>query len=456
MKKLLIALALALGATGNAWADVKISSLPIGSAASSGSGDSFPFVSSSVNITKRMTIWDIVNIPTITATYAPKSSPTFTGTVHAFNILATGTVTAPTFVGALTGNASTATALAANPVDCSSGQYANAIAANGDLTCAAVSTSQLSGTLGVAGGGTGITSGTPGGLLAFTASTTAVSTAAGSSGQILRSAGTASPTWSTATYPATTTANQILYSSATNTIGGIATANSSALVTDSSGVPSFTSGSTANRVLRTNGTAVTFSQVAGATDISGQVPVANGGTGAATLTVHGVVIGNATSAVNITTAGTSGQVLTSNGPSADPTFQTSSSATITSWAAYTPTFQGFGTVTCTYCRWRQVGQNYEVEAKIVMGTVVASQAQMSLPNSGVTASSISSIGLFGYWTSASASGTAPTIIANGGNAYVNFGFSAGAAAGLTPQNGNDMISTGGTISIYFSVPIQGL
>lgn len=49
--------------------------------------------------------------------------------------------------------------------------------------------------------------------------------------------------------------------------------------------------------------------------------VAKGGTGATTLTAHGVVLGNGTSAVAITAAGTSGQVLTSNGASADPTFQ---------------------------------------------------------------------------------------------------------------------------------------
>lgn len=36
------------------------------------------------------------------------------------------------------GNADTATALAANPADCSANQFANAIAASGALTCAAV------------------------------------------------------------------------------------------------------------------------------------------------------------------------------------------------------------------------------------------------------------------------------------------------------------------------------
>lgn len=50
-------------------------------------------------------------------------------------------------------------------------------------------------------------------------------------------------------------------------------------------------------------------------------PVSEGGTGASTLTDHGVLIGSGTSAISATGTGTSGQVLTSNGASADPTFQ---------------------------------------------------------------------------------------------------------------------------------------
>lgn len=49
--------------------------------------------------------------------------------------------------------------------------------------------------------------------------------------------------------------------------------------------------------------------------------VAGGGTGVSTLAAHGVVLGNGTSAVAVTGAGTAGQVLMSNGASADPTFQ---------------------------------------------------------------------------------------------------------------------------------------
>lgn len=56
---------------------------------------------------------------------------------------------------------------------------------------------------------------------------------------------------------------------------------------------------------------------AGGTD----VPVADGGTGASTLTDGGVLVGNGTGAVQATAVGTSGQVLTSNGAGVDPTFQ---------------------------------------------------------------------------------------------------------------------------------------
>lgn len=46
---------------------------------------------------------------------------------------------------------------------------------------------------------------------------------------------------------------------------------------------------------------------------SGQLAVANGGTGASTLTSGSVVVGNGTSAVSLVAPGTSGNVLTSNG-----------------------------------------------------------------------------------------------------------------------------------------------
>jgi len=50
--------------------------------------------------------------------------------------------------------------------------------------------------------------------------------------------------------------------------------------------------------------------------------VANGGTGAQTLTNHGLLLGQATGAVSATAAGSAGQLITSGGASADPTWTT--------------------------------------------------------------------------------------------------------------------------------------
>lgn len=60
---------------------------------------------------------------------------------------------------------------------------------------------------------------------------------------------------------------------------------------------------------------------AGADPSFAALTVPGGGTGLTTATAHGVLIGNGTSAMSVTGTGTAGQVLTSNGPSADPTFQ---------------------------------------------------------------------------------------------------------------------------------------
>lgn len=80
---------------------------------------------------------------------------------------------------------------------------------------------------------------TRGSIIARGASGWAILPPGATAGQIIRSGGTgANPSYSTATYPATTTINRLLYSSAANTISELATANSSILVTNGSGVPS--------------------------------------------------------------------------------------------------------------------------------------------------------------------------------------------------------------------------
>jgi hypothetical protein len=59
---------------------------------------------------------------------------------------------------------------------------------------------------------------------------------------------------------------------------------------------------TANRVLRSDGTNSTLSQVALATDVTGTLPVANGGTGLTTYTLNGVLFANSTSSLTTNTS----------------------------------------------------------------------------------------------------------------------------------------------------------
>ena len=63
------------------------------------------------------------------------------------------------------------------------------------------------------------------------------------------------------------------------------------------------------------GASPSWGKVGMATHVSGTLPVANGGTGLATIPANNVVLGNGTSAVQTVAPGTTGNVLTSNGTS---------------------------------------------------------------------------------------------------------------------------------------------
>lgn len=64
--------------------------------------------------------------------------------------------------------------------------------------------------------------------------------ATANTGAVLQNNSGADPSYSTATYPSTTTINQLLYSSAANTVTGLATANRAVITTTSAGVPQAT------------------------------------------------------------------------------------------------------------------------------------------------------------------------------------------------------------------------
>lgn len=94
--------------------------------------------------------------------------------------------------------------------------------------------------LSLANGGTGASlTANNGGIFYSNASTGAILAGTATAGQVLRSGASSTPSWSTATYPATTTINQLLYSSSNNVVAGVTAANSASLVSSSAGVPTW-------------------------------------------------------------------------------------------------------------------------------------------------------------------------------------------------------------------------
>ena len=88
------------------------------------------------------------------------------------------------------------------------------------------------------GTGTGLTAAN-GGIVYSDANSMEILAPTATALQMLQSGSNAAPSWSTATWPATTTINQILYSSSANVIGGITATASGAMYTNATGVPAF-------------------------------------------------------------------------------------------------------------------------------------------------------------------------------------------------------------------------
>ena len=194
----------------------------------------------------------------------------------------------------------------------------------------------------------------------------------GTNTQVLQvdSSAAAGISWSTATYPKTTTVNQILYSSATNTVVGLATSAGAVLVTDAIGVPSLLANPSATgKVLQSVSGAIpawstpTYPSVSGT---SGKHLVSDGTNVIYSTPTFPIVAGAAgnvfisdgTNYVASTslwpnTVGTSGKVVISNGTSnvySTPTFPNASATTRkiivsdgTNWVASTETYAVPGT-----------------------------------------------------------------------------------------------------------------
>lgn len=150
-----------------------------------------------------------------------------------------------------------------------------------------------------------------------------------------------------------------------------------------------------------------------------QLSVANGGTGAVTLTSHGVLLGQGTSAITATSAGTAGQVLTSNGASADPTFQTSSGSLPTALVQDQKT-AGTAGGALTGGAWTTRALNTEVFDPSNIVTIASNQMTLGAgtyvmrANGGVVLTSVGALGQSRLYNI-----TDSAILAQGPNTFAN-------------------------------------
>lgn len=189
---------------------------------------------------------------------------------------------------------------------------------SGDPVFGAVAAAtDISGTLPVANGGTGSTSLTSKGVILGNGTGAVNVTAVGTTGTVLKGVTSGNPVFS-AVALATDVSGTLPVANGGS--GSTSLALNGILFGNTTNPVNVTSAGTTGTVLKgLTGGNPSFGAVALATDISGTLPVANGGSGSTSLAINGIVFGNATGPVNVTAAGTTGTVL-KGVTSGNPTF----------------------------------------------------------------------------------------------------------------------------------------
>ena len=209
--------------------------------------------------------------------------------------------------------------------------------AQGQLTLAAttpiaIAASQVtSGTLAIAQGGTNSSATPTNGGVGYGTGTAYAFSAAGTSSEVLISAGAASPTWTsqsslavgTSTNLAGGAAGSLPYQSGAGATTFLPISTNGYLLTLTAGLPSWQPAPASGVTTFSAGTTglTPSTATSGAVTLAGTLALANGGTNASLTAVAGAVPYSSASALALTAAGTAGQVLTSNGASA-PTWVT--------------------------------------------------------------------------------------------------------------------------------------
>lgn len=131
---------------------------------------------------------------------------------------------------------------------------------------------------------------------------------------------------------------------------------------------------------------------------------------------------------------------------------------VTDWVPYTPTTQGFGTITGVNFWSRRVGSNLEIMGQFTAGTPTAVEARIGLGFNGVANNVTTLTGMpaspCGIYLTSNV-GFSVHALAEAGLTYITMTYNSSTQAGLTKQNGNAMVTGSQVVTVRASVPIQG-
>lgn len=128
------------------------------------------------------------------------------------------------------------------------------------------------------------------------------------------------------------------------------------------------------------------------------------------------------------------------------------------WTSFNPTLGiGFGTTSSEVFYWRQVGDEMEIRGLFTQGTVAASEASITLPNSKIIdTDKIATTQVSGRYAGVRSDGTGSILVNTGSSTTKVFFGPIGAATGnLTANNGSAIGANSALMSVHFKVPIVG-
>jgi hypothetical protein len=262
------------------------------------------------------------------------------------------------------------------------------------------------------------------------------------SGQLFQSKGsTTDPAFTTSTYPSTNATGDIVYGSTTNVLSTLAIGSTGNVLQVVGGLPAWAPPATGGTVTSVSGTA---NQVAVANGTTTPVISLIGPYTPATYTAHGVLIGEGTSSIVATTAGSAGQHLQSGGGAADPNWTT---ATFPSTATGTGTIlradgTNWSATTTTYPNTNAINTIMYASSANILGSITAA-------NNGVLISGTTGVpswlgaGTTGQILTAT-TGSPPSWASPSASAITITGDSGGALSGSA------FTFTGGTTGLTFA------